>query len=111
VGIERSSTALPLALANPGRPNHRAVCDGWDAYTQPATLFVFVFAFAVMPQSQTSHLLDKPASKYLKKIFQKVGMFLARPKTVINRPRFTTNPPQPHHENTPQKRHIFQNHP
>jgi hypothetical protein len=46
-----------------------------------------------------------------KKIIQKVGVFLAHQETVVNCPRFTTNPPQLHHKNTTQKTHIFQNHP
>jgi hypothetical protein len=38
---------------------------------------------------------------------QKVGVFLATTQTAINRPRFTTNPPQPHHKNTTPKNAHF----
>jgi len=53
----------------------------------------------------------KDPSKVSEKIFQNFGMFLAHHRTVVNRPQFTTNPPQLHHKNTTQKTHIFQNHP
>jgi hypothetical protein len=38
---------------------------------------------------------------------QKVGVFLATTQTAINRPRFTTHPPQPHHKNTTPKNAHF----
>jgi hypothetical protein len=47
----------------------------------------------------------------LKKIVQKVGVFLATTEQSVNPPRFTTNPPQLHHKKPPRKHAFSQNHP
>jgi hypothetical protein len=45
----------------------------------------------------------------IKKIFSKVGMFLAHHKAVLSRPQLTTDRPQISHKNTIKKTHFSQN--